>query len=887
MRGKRAVAPPRLAELLIKLATPKEERSFVLGDFREAFAERADNVPLRAARAWYWREALRSIAPLAKRRWLPERNPDPIRPRERWSDLLVDARYAMRLSRRSPLASFAIVTTMALGIASTAAVFSATNAVLLRPLPFASSERVVRLNSVVPGGQLVPTSAYPDLMDFRRLVPDFSDIAIFNQVDVTLTHGADAQVVRSLQVDDAYARVFAFKPALGRVLVPSDTEFYAPRVAVLSHDFWMREFGGDRSLLGATITLNNQPVQVIGVLAPDAYLFSGFSGVQIDLLTPLSVPSNSFRKNRGALWASAVARLKPNATAEQAARDLGAVSASLQKQYPKSNHDISARIEPLRDAVVGSVQSMLELLAAAIAGVLLIACINIANLILGRAQTRAREFAVRAALGGSPARVRRQLLTESLVLASIGGVLGLLLAPALTHALIALYPGTLPRAAEIGLDGAMVVVALAATVAAGVLAAIPTARRVARLDLTNDLRDGGRGGSGRRDRRAGRVLVVTQVAASLALLFSAGLLLQTFVRLEQVKPGFDPRNTVAFRVFVPPARYRAVPDFQHYYDAALDALRAIPGVRVASTTTLLPLGNCCQSDTFIQEELGDQGTKNPMATMSVNNPEFERALGIPVLRGRSFTRQDDSTSEHVLMINDAAARQLYSGQDPVGRLITWNGQHHWRIIGVLGSTHVLALSDAPGPILYVPESQAPQRGRYFIVRADVPAPQVLAAARVALRRIDATIALTDVATMDERIQRSLGPQRFRAALMGTLGALALVLSVVGIYGVVGYSVSRRTREIGIRMALGEASDAVRRRVVIDAFRLAGLGLVAGAALALFCGKWLTVFLVGVAPYNGPMLAAATGLLALVVVAAAYGPARRAARVDPITALRAD
>jgi putative ABC transport system permease protein len=878
------VAPPRLAELLVKLAAPKGERSFVLGDFREAFEERAANEGLLAARAWYWREALRSIVPMAKRRWSSEHNADPIESRERWAQLLGDFRYSMRLSRRSPLASFAIVTTMALGIASTAAVFSATNAVLLRPLPFPSSDRVVQIKSIVPGRQLVHTSAYPDLMDFRRLVPDFSDVAVLDQTNVTLQHGGDPQLVRSLQVDGAYARVFALRPALGRLLVASDTEFYAPKVAVLSYDFWMREFGGDRSLVGAALTLDNESVQVVGVLAPDAYVFSN---TPVDLLTPLSIPSNSFRKNRGAIWATAVARLKPNASIEQAGRDLAAVSAMLQNEYPKSNHDISGRIEPLRQAVVDSVQSMLELLAAAIAAVLLIACVNIANLILGRAQSRSREFAVRAALGGSPARVRRQLLTESLALASMGGLLGLLLAPVLTHALIAIYPGPLPRAQEIGIDAAVVLVALGATIAAGILAAIPTARRVVRLDLTNDLRDGGRAGSGRGDRRAGRVLVVTQVAASLALLFSAGLLMQTFVRLERVKPGFDPRNTIAFGVFVPPARYKSVPDIERYYDAALGALRAVPGVRVVSTTTLLPFGNCCHGDTFIQEELGDQGTKNPMAMISVNTPEFERALGIPLVRGRSFLQQDDSTSEHVVMINDALAKQFYPGQDPVGRSITWNGANHWRIIGVLGSTREGALSDVPPPILYVPESQAPRRGRHFVVRADSPAPQVLAAARVALRRIDPTIALTDVATMDERIQRSLGAQRFRAALMGTLGALALVLSIVGIYGVVAYSVSRRTREIGIRMALGEAADAVRRRVVVDAFRLAGLGLVVGAALALFCGKWLTVFLVDVAPYNGPMLAAATGLLALVVGAAAYGPARRAARVDPISALRAD
>jgi putative ABC transport system permease protein len=878
------IVPPRLAQLLVKLASPADERSFVLGDFREAFEERAATMGPSGARAWYWREALRSIAPMVKRRWQRTRDPDSSGPGERWNHVLADARYAMRLSCRSPLASFAIVTTMALGIASTAAVFSATNAVLLRPLPFPSSDRVVQIKSIVPGGQLVPTSAYPDLMDFRRLVPDFSDIAVLDQTNVTLQHGGDPQLVRSLQVDDAYGRVFALRPALGRLLVASDTEFYAPKVAVLSYDFWMREFGGDRSLVGAPITLDNESVQVVGVLAPDAYVFSN---TPVDLLTPLSIPSNSFRKNRGAIWATAVARLKPNASIEQAGRDLAAVSAMLQKEYPKSNHDISGRIEPLRQAVVDSVQSMLELLAAAIAGVLLIACVNIANLILGRAQSRSREFAVRAALGGSPARVRRQLLTESLALASLGGLLGILLAPVLTHALIAIYPGPLPRAQEIGIDAAVVLVALGATIAAGILAAIPTARRVARLDLTNDLRDGGRAGSGLRDRRVGRVLVVTQVAASLALLFSAGLLMQTFVRLERVKPGFDSRNTIAFRVFVPPARYKTVPDIERFYDMALGSLRSIPGVRAVSTTTLLPFGNCCQGDTFIQEELGDQGTRNPMAMMSVNTPEFERALGIPLIRGRSFVRQDDSTSEHVVMINEALARQFYRGQDPVGRSITWNGTNHWRIVGMLGSTREGALSDAPPPILYVPESQAPRRGRHFVVRADSPTPQVLAAARVALRRIDPTIAVTDVATMDERIQRSLGAQRFRAALMGMLGALALVLSIVGIYGVVAYSVSRRTREIGIRMALGEASAAVRRRVVVDALRLAGFGLVGGVALALFCGKWLTVFLVDATPYDGPMLAISTGLLALVVIAAAYGPARRAARVDPISALRAE
>ncbi len=444
--------------------------------------------------------------------------------------MFADVRYALRLSRRSPLASIAIAATMALGIAATTAVFSATNAVLLRPLPFPASDRVVALNGTIHGEQEIGSLAYPDLMDFRHGVPGFADLSVFNLNEVTLQHGTDPQLLQSLQVDDSYTRVFGLRAALGRLLAPSDSVLHAAKVTVLSYELWMREFGGDRSIVGSTIRLDNESVQVVGVLSADAYLYPRAS---IDLLVPLAIPPNSFMHNRGAMWASAAALLKPTASFGQSQRDLAAVATRISREFPNSNQFIGARARPLREQVVGSVQSMLELLAAAVAAVLLIACINIANLILGRAQTRSREFAVRSALGGSPSRVRHQVLTESLVLASFGGIAGLLLAPVLTHALIAVYPDALPRAEEVGVNVAVVLVAISATIAAGVLSAIPTARRVARLDLADDLRDGGRSGGGRRDRRAGRVLVVMQVGASLALLFSAALLLQTFWRLTQ------------------------------------------------------------------------------------------------------------------------------------------------------------------------------------------------------------------------------------------------------------------------------------------------------------------------------------------------------------------
>jgi predicted permease len=882
---KRPAAPPRLAELLVALACRREERAFVLGDFRDAFDEHVARMGPREARRWYRREAFQSLLPLMTRRLrrLPSANVEQARSGA-GTHLMADVAYAWRLSRRSPLASGAIMTTMALGIAATTAVFSATNAVLLRPLPFPSSDRVVQLRSAYRSGTPNPFLAYPDLMDFRQGVRDFSDVAVFSGTDATLQHGTDPQLVRTLRIDDAYARVFGLRVALGRLFVPSDTVVNAGKVALLSSDFWTREFGADRSVVGRTITLDNEPVQVVGILASDAYVFPHEA---IDLLTPLSIPANSFMHNRGATWANAAAKLRPGASAAQAERDLESVAARLSKEYANSNQFLSARVLPLRDAVVGSVQSMLELLAAAMAAVLLIACTNIANLILGRAQTRTREFAVRSALGGSPARVRRQVVTESLVLASIGGIVGLLLAPVLTHTLIAVYPDALPRADEVGVDARVVVVAVAATLLAGLLSAIPTARRVGRFDLAVDLRAGARAGVDRGDQRAGRVLVVTQVAASLALLFAAGLLLRTFWGLTRLDPGFQPRHALAFHVYPPSARYKSPAEIDRYYERVIGDLRAIPGVRSVSSTTALPFGGGGSFDGYIDERRGDLRANNPLAFISIDTPGFELALGIPVVRGRAFTPQDDSAGEHVVLINEALARRDYAGLDPVGHFITWNGQPHWRIAGVLGTTRMRSLDEEPIPVLYVPETQATRRSRYLVVRSDASADQVVAAARSALRRIDPTIALADVATMERRIDASVGAQRFRAVLMATLGAQALVLALVGIYSVVGYSVSRRTREIGIRMALGEARRTVRRRVVLDAFRGAALGLAIGVILAVAGGKWLTSFLVGVNPHDIVLLGAATLILAAVVFAAAYGPARRAARVDPIEALRAD
>ncbi|HTE46059.1 MAG TPA: ADOP family duplicated permease [Gemmatimonadaceae bacterium] len=877
--------PPIFAEWLARRAAPRHDADFVVGDLREAFDERLASSGADEARRWYWGEALRSAAPLFARRLTSSgrphhttRNEDPM-----WTPFFGDARHALRLAARTPLASFAVVATMVLGIGSTTAVFSAMNAIVLKPLPFPESSRVVQLNSTLPDGRVSESLAYPDLMDFRRTVSDFIDLTVFQTSEQTLQSGAEPRLVRTVEVDDRYPRVFGTRVALGRWLAPSDLVVNAPKVVLLSNDFWVREFGGDHTIVGRTITLDNESVQVIGVLAAGAYTYPVPAA---DALRPLIIVPNTPMTNRGSLWASAAARLRPEASIAQAGRRVTAAANFISKEFPASNTKISARITPLREAVVGSVQSMLKLLAAAVAAVLLIACVNIANLILGRAQTRAREFAVRSAIGGSPGRVRGQVFTENLVLAAIGGVLGVALAPLLTHALIAVYPDALPRADEITVDGRVLVVAALATLIAGTLSALPTARRAGRLDLVRDLREGGRSGGGRGDRRAGRVLIVTQVAASLALLFGAGLLLQTFWRLTQVGPGFNARNTMTFHLYAPTARYSSPATVTRYYDDATNALRGIPGVSDVSTGTLVPFAGGRFHDTYIQKELGDQGTRNPQAAIALVGPAYEHALGLPVTRGRTFAISDDSASEPVVVINETLAKRYYPGVDPIGRVVDWNFKS-WRIVGVVAATHLDNLWDEPEPVLYATPRQVPRRGRYFIMRSNRPANQVLVAARAALHQIDPTIALTDPASMQQRVDASLGGQRFRAALMATLGALALILAVLGIYGVVAHAVTRRTREIGIRMALGEAAHEVRRRVVGDALRVASVGIVAGLGLALVAGRSLSGFLIAVSPSDPRMLAAAAVLLIGVVTAAAYGPARRASRVDPVEALRGE
>ena len=875
------MTPPPIARRLLGLFLREADRDLFLGDVDEGFERELLRAGPARARRWYWRQVVVSLVPLVRHRFASHRvNAQDTSRRSRlmWQTLIGDVRYAARLARRNLATSIIIATTVALGVGATTAVFGIVDAVLIRPLPFAASDRVVTINGVAPRGNYVGNVAYPDLLDFRNGVAAFGDVAAYQLNEETLEHGIDPQLLRSVQIDDAFERIFSLRPAIGRLLDKNDLQVGAAPVVVLSNALWQREFGGDRAIVGSNIQLSGRSVQVVGVLQASDFTFPR---PDLDALTPLIPQPGTMMVNRGAMWASAVATLRPGATLDQARRQLTAVAARIAIDYPQSNTGLTARTQPLKEAVIGDVRTMLTLLSLAMVAVLVIACANVANLTIGQAVARTREFAVRTALGGSGNRIARQVLVEAVVVVAIGGAIGVLIAPLLTHLFVVLYPAGLPRANEIRLSYRTLIVAFASVTLASLLAAWPTIRHA-----TRSLHESLRGGT-KASRRSsgGGLLIASQVATALALIFASTLLGQTFLRLVRTAPGFDPHGVVSFRVRVPYVRYGSRAKIDTYYDALTASVRSLPGVSFVSTATTVPFGQIVFRDVFIQKEVGDLGPRNPQVPVNIVTTDFDRALGVPLVGGRTFTRQDDSSSVKVVMVNRALADRYYAG-NAVGKLINWNGEN-WEIVGTVGSAVLETLDTPLEPMLFIPEPQAPKTARFVLVRSTRNPPDLLVEIEAACARSTRRIAMTNIATMDDRLATSLAAQRFRATLVGGLCLLAIALSIVGIYGVVSYAVAGRTREIGIRMALGESATRVRGVVIASALRTATIGAVVGVGVAVMASRWLAQFEVGATGLNVPALVAATFLAFAIVAASAFLPARRASRVDPVVALRTE
>jgi putative ABC transport system permease protein len=882
---------PAPVRWLFALAAPPSELEYLLDDLAEELDARTHTHGRARATLWLTSQSIRSLGPLARARFRARgatraqlRSGDPV-----LTQLRDDLRYSARTAARRPWLSLTIVATMVLGVGTTTAVFTVIDALLLRPLAFPAADQLVRLTSPVrdaPGAMVV---SLPDLTDWQRQTSSISSLGLYTATTISAQVESDPERIDAVLAGTGFAETLRLRPALGRLFQPDEYLPTGPRVAVLTYPFWVSRFAGRRDVIGRSLIIGGQSVTIVGVLPKlgSAYPAGAYPSGNFDIWLPLVVADDSFYRDRLVLQLSGIARLRPSVTLEHVNAELTAFARRLAVDYPKTNTDRTIQAVALRDTIVGPVRPMLLLLGLAVAAVLLIACANLGSLLLAHSQSRVREFAVRAAIGGATARIARQLLVESLLLATIGGVVGIWLARSLVKGLVAVYPTQLPRADEIALDWRVLVVSLGATVLAGTLAGMPLARQVRRLDLARDLREAERGLGSRARRRLLDGLVVGQVATSVALLFAATLLMRTFLDMAAIKPGFEPRDVFTFNITS--ARSRSSSDEMRsaFYNALIDSLHAIPGVQDAAWGMFMPLAGGGWGDNFTRLGTSDAAPNLPSMQVKMVSPAYASTLRIPLLAGRALDRTDRVGSTDVAVVNAALAAAYYPGASPIGQRIIFQ-KRTLEIVGVIGDVRNRSLWTPAGPELYVPIEQWGWRDGTLFVRAAIEPHALEVRARAILHALDPAIPLVNVRALDERVKRSMAPERFRAILIGTLAALALLLSVLGIYGLVAWIVGRRTREIGIRMALGEAASHVQLRVLGAALRLGLVGVTIGAGLAYASARYLRAFVAGdVRAWDPITLIATMTLLVLVTGVAAWFPARRASKVDPLIAIRTE
>jgi putative ABC transport system permease protein len=877
---------PSLVRWLITKTAPDDNREFLLDDLGEEYTERQSHRGKARALVWLLSQTARSLGPLATTRLRSRRaerahtsQGDPM-----FTQLRDDLRYSLRVAVRRPWLSLTIIATMVLGIGTTTAVFSVIDALLLRPLAFPESEQLVRLASPLKDAPSVGAINFADASDVQRDARSLSSLGLFDVSSSILQQGAEPERVSVVQAGTGFGETLKLRPILGRLFSPDEYLANGPSAVILTHAFWISHFNGDNNVVGRTITLSGRPRTIVGVLPA---VESQYPPGEFDVWLPLVIAPDSYLRGRGSLQLAGIARLRDGASLEHANAELLALSRRLTAEYPQTNTDRIIEVTPLRDTIVGPVRPMLVLLGAAVASVLLIACANLGSLLLAHSQSRVREFAVRAAIGGAASRIGRQLLVESLLLAMVGGAIGVWFAQILVKGLIAVYPTRLPRAGEIALDWRVVVVALGATLAAGVLAGLPLARQVRRLDLSRDLRAGERGLGSRVRRRLLDGLVVGQLATSVTLLFAAGVLLRTFSTMTSIRPGFDPKNVLTFSVAPSPVRY-ATPERQSaFYDGLFESIRAIPGVESVGWGMFVPLSPGGWGDSFIREGTADALPNVPSMQLKMVSPEYAATLRVPMRAGRSFTKADRAGAPDVGIVNAALAAKYYPETSPVGKRITFQDRK-LEIVGVIDDTRNQSLWTPPGPELYVPIEQWGWRGGTIFVRTSVDPHSLETLVRGTVKAIDPAIPVLGVTTLEERLARSMAPERFRAILIGTLAVLALLLSLLGIYGLVAWVVGRRAREIGIRMALGESATRVRLHVIGNAVRLGVVGVALGGVLAFASARWLSRFVAADISARDPLvLFAAMGLFLLITAVAAWVPARRASQIDPLLAIRTE
>lgn len=795
-----------------------------------------------------------------------------------------DFRYAARTLAKAPTFTLVAAATIALGICANTALFTVVNALLLRPLPYGAPERLVMVwqDLTARGGPSDEWATPGNVVDWQSEPGLFDGLAAVSGWRPALTGEGDAEAILGEQVTHGYFDVLGITPQAGRTFEPADDRPGAPRVAVISDEFWQRRFGRDRSVVGRSLALNGEPHEVIGILPP------GFRPVIVsdaEIWRPLRL--DLAQPSREAVFLRVVARLPNGSTIGDAQARATALAQRIEQSMPEFNDKVGFRLQPLHDRVVGEIRPGLLALLGAVTFVLLIACTNVASLLMARGSTRGRELAVRLALGASRWRVIRQLLAESLLLAAIGGVAGLLIAIWAVDGLVRLAPAGTPRLDEISLDTTVLAFTLVVTTVTGVLFGLAPALQYSRVDVSPVLKDGARGsaGGGRRFRGA---LIAAEVALPLVLLTGGALLVQTFARLQQADLGFR-TNDMLVATFQPPAAsYPEREQYMQLYTRVLERAAAIPGVEQAAFSTILPLatGDSDMDLTIEGRPAPASPSDAPVSWYRSVSANYFATIGRRIVQGRGFT---ESEPMPVVIVNESFVARYLPGQDPIGRRIRpgSGGDGPWfTIVGVLADARVRGARERTPVELFVPYQQYADRGTW-IVLAGPNAARFAPALRAAMAEIDPNLPLMGVRTLDDRLAESLGQERFFATLSAGFALLALVLAAVGIYGVMAYSVRQRTMEIGVRMALGSSVPGVFRLIIVDGLRVALIGVAIGLVGALAMGRTLESLLFGVEATDPVTLALATVTLVAVALAACAIPAWRASRVQPIMALRGE
>jgi putative ABC transport system permease protein len=846
--------------------------------------------------AWQDAARQRSTGPLSRARLLGRclgALPDALwlRRNHGATDMLgLDLRYALRSIRRRPGFATVVILTLALGIGATTAIFSVVNGVLLRPLPYPEPERLVVLRGDPTDGdveKVSPPTSYPDFVDFRDRATSFTALAAVRTYPATLTGagGEPARVRATYATGDLWPMLGA-RAALGRGLLPDDERPDAPAVTVLSHALWQTRFGGDPGIVGRDITLDGRPVTVVGVM-PAGLRLTG----DTQLWRPV-VP-DEVDQARGVHRLSVIGRLKPGATIERAAAEVRGIARQLELQYPQDNAKRSAKVEPLRDALVGDTRPALLVLLGAVALVLLIGCANLASLFLARAAAREREIAVRTALGAGRGQLVRQWMTESLLLTLVGGAAGLLVAWGGMRALMAWAPRTIPRADEVALDLPVLLFLLGVSVATGLLFGILPTLHLRRADLSLGwLKDGGRGSTaGPSRRRLRQGLVVGEVALATVLVVGAALLLKSFWRVTHADPRFEPDGLIVAQLQLPPSRYNSLSKVVQFYERLRDEVAATPGALSVAVAYEHPLSEGWTSSFVIEGRPVPPPGQEPEARVRPVWPGYFRTVGVRLVRGRDLSERDRMGAPGAVVVNEAFVRRHFPGVDPIGQRIhrrSWwpEAPESFEIVGVAADEPFDGLTGEAGPATYFSHAQFPMSDMWLIVRgrpADLPA--LAAALRERVWSVDRDLPVEQVQTMREVLGASVAEPRFNTALVSLFAGVALLLAAVGIYGVLSYTVTQRTGEIGVRMALGAERGRVLRLVVGQGVGVALLGVVLGTVGALALSRVLTSLLYGVSEHDPAIFGGVVLLLTTVALAAAYLPARRASRIEPVVALR--